>query len=359
MKILVDIIHPANVHYFKHFIFEMKSKGHVVYITARDKEVSFKLLDSYNLDYINMGKGTIGKGGFGKMLYLMYAEILMFYCLAKLKPDITLSFSSTPIAHISFLFRIPHISFDDTEHAKLNRKLYLPVTPLALSPASFYENLGKKHFKFKGYMELFYLNKKRFKPNPAILNELKVQEGDVFTIFRLVSWGAFHDIGEQGIKDDEKLKIVKEAEKYGSVFISSEGALPEELKKYELKIEPHKLHDILYFAKLYIGEGGTTASECAMLGTPSIYINSLPLMGYLQEAEKFDLLYYCKTFEHIKEKMEQVYNNNESVIYYRKKSDEMLKNCIDPTSLLVWLVENYPKSKEIILANPEYQNRFV
>ena len=41
----------------------------------------------------------------------------------------------------------------------------------------------------------------------------------------------------------------------------------------------------MYYTTLTIfGEGGTMASECAC-STPSIYINSLPLMGYLKEAK--------------------------------------------------------------------------
>ena len=68
MKILVDIIHPANVHYFKNFIFQMEKEGHSVKITARNKDVSFKLLDAYNFKYIDFGKGSIGKGAIGKML---------------------------------------------------------------------------------------------------------------------------------------------------------------------------------------------------------------------------------------------------------------------------------------------------
>ena len=80
MKILIDIIHPANVHYFKHFIFEMRSKEHEIIITARDKDVSHKLLQAYNLEYYSTGKGTFfGGGAVGKMLYIIYAEFLFFF----------------------------------------------------------------------------------------------------------------------------------------------------------------------------------------------------------------------------------------------------------------------------------------
>ena len=44
MRIFIDIGHPAHVHYFKNFIWKMEEKGHTIFISARDKEVSFTSL---------------------------------------------------------------------------------------------------------------------------------------------------------------------------------------------------------------------------------------------------------------------------------------------------------------------------
>ena len=51
------------------------------------------------------------------------------------------------------------------------------------------------------------------------------------------------------------------------------------------------MHDLLYYATMYIGEGATMASEAAILGTPSIYINTLRLSYTDEEEAKYDLLY--------------------------------------------------------------------
>jgi hypothetical protein len=40
MKVLIDIGHPAHVHFFRNAIRELESKGHAVKVTARDKEVA-------------------------------------------------------------------------------------------------------------------------------------------------------------------------------------------------------------------------------------------------------------------------------------------------------------------------------
>jgi predicted glycosyltransferase len=51
------------------------------------------------------------------------------------------------------------------------------------------------------------------------------------------------------------------------------------------------MHDVLYHASLYIGEGGTMATEAALLGTPSIFLSSLAhSCGVFEEEARADLL---------------------------------------------------------------------
>lgn len=359
MKILIDLIHPANIHYFKNFIFDAQNKNYEILITARKKDVLLNLLDEYNLPYINMGTGSIGNGAIGKMFYLIKAFFLMLPIILKFKPNIVLSFGSTPCAIASFLLRVPHIAFEDTEHAKLNRNLYVPFTQLIATPSCFYEEIGEKHFRFNGYMELFYLHPKRFKSDEKILDYLKIKKGEPFVIFRFVSWGAFHDIGQKGIDNEEKIKIVNFFKGKYKVFISSEGELPDSLKEYQLKIPANQLHNVLAFSKLYIGEGGTMASEAAMLGVPSIYVNSLPLMGYLKDCRDCGLLHHLSDYNDVIETGEAILNRGDYEYFYSNSRKILLENKIDPTSMLEWLVYNYPESKRILLNNPNYQDKFI
>src|SRR4051812_25746750 len=108
MRIFLDIGHPAHVHYFKHFIAMMSQRGHSFFITARDKEITFNLLDHYSLPYVSRGKG--GKGLLGKLLYIPRAGWLIYRQARKFKPDVFLSFASTYAAHASWLYGRPHIA---------------------------------------------------------------------------------------------------------------------------------------------------------------------------------------------------------------------------------------------------------
>jgi len=52
MKILVDINHPAHVHLFKNIIVHLRDAGYELYIVARKKDITLKLLDALGFEYI-------------------------------------------------------------------------------------------------------------------------------------------------------------------------------------------------------------------------------------------------------------------------------------------------------------------
>jgi len=58
-------------------------------------------------------------------------------------------------------------------------------------------------------MELCYLHPNRYVPDSNIYKELKLKENEPYVIFRFVSWGANHDIGQFGFTEKSKITIVK------------------------------------------------------------------------------------------------------------------------------------------------------
>lgn len=356
MKILFDIIHPGNVHYFKNIIRALKANGHEIIITAKNKDVIFELLIENNLgSYIDFGKAK--KGQLGALIYLLRAEFKMLKVFFRYRPDITVGFGSSYLSHISFLFRKPFISFDDSEHAKLNRLLYSPFASVIFSPKSYFLNLGKKHFKFNAFMELFYLHASYFKPDIAVLDKMGLKKGEEFIVFRFINWDAFHDIGQNGLSIKHKILLINLLDKRFRIFISSESEIPPEFKQYELTISKNDFHSVLYYSTMYIGEGATTASECAMMGTPAVYINSLSA-GTLDEQEKAGLIF---TFRNSNDIVKEIFDLTEISLLkgdVKIRRDEFLKNSINPTLLFIWFIENYPESKDILFADPDYQHNF-
>lgn len=356
MKIMIDIGHPAHVHYFRNFIKIMEAKGHLFSVIARDKEVTFSLLSSYGIPYTSRGKG---KTGFlGKILYIFKGDWIIFKKAVRFNPDIFLSFGSSYAAHIAFLFRKPHITFDDTEHATLEHLMCFPFSSVILTPDSYLKDLGKKQVRFSGFIELSSLHHKYFSPDACLLKKIGLNPEEKFAILRFVSWEASHDFGVKGIDINAKIHLVNELSKYLKVYISSEGKLPEELEEYKITVTPDKIHHVLAFATLYIGEGATMASECAMLGTPAIYFNNLDA-GTLKEQAEYGLLMNLRNGDDLANKTLSIINTPKLEEVWKERHQKMLADKIDVTAFMVWFVENYPRSFKLMKENPgESQKQF-
>jgi predicted glycosyltransferase len=207
-------------------------------------------------------------------------------------------------------------------------------------------------------MELFYLNPKYFKPDISIINSYGISATDKFYILRFISWNASHDIGQKGLSFASKIQLVQVLEKYGRVLISSESSLPPELANYQIKIRPEHLHHFLAFSSLYIGEGSTTASECAVLGTPSIYVNTLQVSNCIEQEEKYNLCYNLIDSDLVIKKALEIITDENAREKYQKRRRAMLKDKIDGTGFLVWFIKNYPLSEKVMRKDPEFQLRF-
>jgi predicted glycosyltransferase len=342
MRIVVDINHPAHVHYFKHFINEMKNRGHEILITASEKEVSYRLLDLYGFEYVKLG--SYGKSLAEKMVNIALLDIRMYLAVKKFKPDIFIGFGSIRAAHVAKVLNKPCIALDDTEHAKWEHLLYVPYTDVIITPTCFKKDFGIKQIRYEGFTELAYLHQNRYTPDPVVITDLGLTIGDPFIIVRFVSWDASHDIGHHGILN--RHDFIKNLEQFGRVFISSEETLPQEFQEYSLSISPEKIHDVLHFARLYIGEGATMATEAALLGTPSLLVSSLTgTMGNFLELEKtYDLLYSFSDSGTALKKALDILSDPDSKKNWAKKRERLLEDKIDVTAFIVWFIENYPRS---------------
>lgn len=358
MKILIDIGHPAHVHFFKNFVWKIKEKEHEILITARDKDVSLKLLDSCNFEYKIISKEREKYTKLNLFAEWALRDIKLLQIARKFNPEIMMAIGSPCVTHVGILIHKPSILFTDTEHVKLDKVLTFPFATIICTPSCFKKNLGKKQVRYNSYHELAYLHPNHFKPNPAVLDELDLSKNDKYIILRFVSWTASHDIGQHGIKN--KVKLVRELEKYGQVFISSEGRIDKDLEKYRIKVFPEKLHDLLCYASLYIGEGATMATESAILGTPSIYVSSLigTMGNFIELEQKYGLIFnYNDPNKAINKAVELIQKPNLKK-EWKKKREKLLKDKIDVTAFMVWFVENYPESFREMKKNPEVRGRF-
>jgi len=341
IKILVTIGHPGHVHFYKNFIWRMQKREHNLKIVVSKKDVNLNLLDAYGFEYDQIfSQKNIGIARLKDQLAYEYKLMKM---TRPFHPDIITGIGGTAASHVSKILGCSSIIFTDTENAKLANLITFPFSDVVCTPSCYKNEIGNKQVRYNGYHELAYLHSNYFTPNPHVLHELGLSENEPYVVVRFVSWGAAHDIRQHGIQN--KLMAVKKLENFGRVFITSEAELGSEFEKYMIKVAPEKLHDLLYYATLYVGEGGTTASEAAILGTPSIHISSLAEgIGNFIELEKtYDMLFSFREESLALDKAFDILRNPESKKKWRLKRKRLLEDKIDVTAFMIRFIENYPQ----------------
>jgi uncharacterized protein len=346
MNILIDIGHPAHVHLYRNFIRIMESRGHKVTITVKNLKSAIDLLEGYRISYIVMpSKGDTIIGKFFRQI-LFDIIIIALVCKNKIKIGIG---TSITIAQVSRLTMMKSIIFDDDddEVQPLFAKYAHPYADLIVSPDAL---KGKRKrtdtLYYAGYHELAYLHPAVFTPDPAVPGKLGLKKDERYFILRFNRFKAHHDINETGLSHPQKRELVNFLEKYGKVFISTEGETDQEFIDKRLTISPLEIHSLLYYAFMFIGDSQTMTTEASVLGTPALRCNTFAgRIASMEELEKKYGLTYSflpADFQELIRKAGELINTPDLKGEWGKRRDIMLKDKIDVTSFMADLVENFP-----------------
>ena len=351
MRVLFDMGHPAHVHFFKNTINNLQRDGHEVKITARNKEVTLALLKAYGLDYEN--RGEIYTGMLNKAFGMIKIDLKMLQIARKFRPDILVGVHNPYVAHVGTLLRKPVIIFTDTENVRVASLLTYPFVNAIITPRYFREKIDpEKHVRIRGIKEIAYLHPNYFSPDPEVLEELGLQPGEKFIIMRFISWGASHDTDLHGIPKGGEKELIEQLSRYGKIFITSEKPLDGDLEQYRLQVSPEKIHSLLSYALLYIGEGGTMAVEAGILGTPAIHIESNSAGqatgetcgNFLELRDTYGLIFFYPTQDMALKKAREILKNPHVKEEWHEKQKKLWSDVTDVTTWLTGFIEDYPES---------------
>ncbi len=330
MKYLFEITHPHFVHFFKNIIKSLPSDS--VIVTCQDSGIITQLLKSYNIKFTIIGQKHLGILGkfIGQLKYLKnYIQIIYRH-----KIDIVIGLSpSTMLAAIICKSKSIFFDDDDSNVQPLTKYFTIPFAKYIITPSCLkHENYGKNHFIYYGYQELAYLAPNYFSPDLNTLKKYGLKE-NTYVIIRFNEFKAHHDIGQHGINMNTKKKLISILEKKTHILITTEGEIDSEFKKYQLTIDPTDIHQILFFAKMFIGDSQTMAAEAAVLGVPSIRCNTFKnKISYLNELEfKYNLTYayYPNEEDAFLMKINEIMNNDNIKKEWYAKRNNMLKDMED------------------------------
>ncbi len=364
MKLAFFINTPAQVHFWRNIIIMLKKNGHEVEVLARDYGEAIPLLREYFDGYFIHSKKS--DGPYEKIINFPFDLIRAYKYLHGIRPEIILGWG-VDCAYVSHFLRTPCIIFNDSEPLKntffwsQHFKFFLRFVDANITPDTFKNDLGIKHIKIRSFKEMAYLHPKYFNPDKMALDYLDIVNNK-FVLLRFNAFDATHDIGQWGFSTENKIKMVKELEKYCSVFISSEKILPAELEPYRIKIPLHKIHDVLSFANLLVSDTQTLTTEAAILGTPAIRCNSFvgenDMGNFIALEKEYGLIFNYKNPEDAINKAIELIQISNIKKEWSIKKEKLLKKTIDVTAFMVWFIENYPVSFNKVKENKKLPDKF-
>ena len=350
MRILVDISHPAHVHFFRNAVSIWQEHGHIVKAMARDKDITLDLLRRFHIPHKVLSKARTGVVGWTAEMIIhtagLLAEVLAF------RPHVMLQIGGTFVGPVGWLTRTPAWAFTDTENATLSNRVTFPFVQRIFTPQCYTLDHGAKHRRYAGFHELAYLHPSRFVPDPSVLSSIGLKPEDPFFILRFVAWKSAHDRDQRGFSISHKIALVSELCRHGRVFVSSEAPLPSELKPYTSPISVERIHHFMFYASLVAGESATMASEAAVLGTPAIFVSPTG-RGYTHAQEhtyglvsNFRDTEQGRALDAVKELVHRTYPKG----HWLKKRQRLLEDTIDVTGWLVRLVERFGETRNADVA---------
>lgn len=337
MRVLFDVVHPAHVHFFRNLACRLRSEGHSVVCAARDKkDVTIELLRALNLDFEILS--TYGSGLLGLSSELVIRNSRLLRLARRFRPDVMFGGNGVTITLPGKLLGIPTVVLDEAEHAGLQRRIGLPLATVIITGTGYRHDLGARQRRFRGIWVQSYMAPPYFKPDPAPLRAAGIDHEKPYIVVRLVSWGAAHDRGITGASDAELCDAIARLECHGRVIVSSERVLTGNLASYRSPLPSEHVHQLLAYAAVHLGEGGTMAAEAAVLGTPTIYFNPL-IAGYIDAlARDYGLIQLAPSLPEAAHMADSLLSDVGLGARWHIRSERLLAESVDVTDWMYRLV---------------------
>jgi predicted glycosyltransferase len=286
LKVLIDISHPAHVHFYRHLRQRLIDAGAEVLVLARRKDVTLELLDAFEIPYLTSG-GSGHRSWAGQLRELISRDAFLFRHGRSFRPDLVLTRNPSGIHAARLLGAVGLFDTDDGRSVGVHYFAGAPFAHLITAPDCLAESFGSKERRYPSYKSLAYLHPNVFQPTTDALAGLSLAPGERFSVLRLVAHDASHDRRAAGIDAVARRRIVDLLSKHGRVFVSCEGQVPADVAAHVLPTRPEHLHSVLTAASIVVGDSQTIATEAALLGTPAIRISTWSAVAsHLSELEE-------------------------------------------------------------------------
>lgn len=270
MRVIVDIVHPADINFYRNAIRQLQKKNVDVTLIFRPLG---NIANIIRKELPNMPFKSIGRHYSLiplKIYGIVERDLKLLHYLRKVDFDIVTSFAGFYIAQASKILRKPSVLFYDDYEYKLNFNLCkLSASRFVIMPHTI-PVTGKTIIKHNGLKELAYLHPKYFEPNQDVLKQFGLKS-QYYVFLREKEY-----VGLNYRKQGLMLADIAEHIHYlgfDTIAMSYYEKTKEKLKNAGCTIieKPTDVHSLLSFAAFTIAAGDTMARESCLVGTPAIY----------------------------------------------------------------------------------------
>ena len=288
MRILIEIVHPADALFFLRPIRMFLSRGDAVAVASRRKDVACSLLDGFGIPHQPLSTAGRGLAGLGRELIVRVISVARM--MRRFRPQVMLGFGGVAISQAGWALRVPSVVFYDSENARLQTRLAWPfLTHLTVPEDYGGPTPAGRTTRLPGTKDLSYFHPDAFQADRARALTAGLDPARPNVLLRLVSWRANHDIGKHGWTTDQAEQLVATLAPQANLKVSAEGDVPQPLVPYLWRGNPAKLHHLMAYCDAVAGESATMACEAVALGVPALYAG-VDFPGYTKGLARQGLL---------------------------------------------------------------------
>lgn len=310
-RIWIDLDNTPHVPFFQPLIREFERRGHEVLLTARDAFQVWELVQQAGLKCRKVGR-HYGKNRVMKIVGLMVRAAQLAPVILRHRPSLALSHCSRSQLMVARMFGIPGVVIDDYEHstpAPFVQPVCLLV-PEAI-PKELIAGFAKQIRHYAGIKEDVYAGE--LKPDPSILKQLHLDEGDVVVTVRPPATEAHYHSPESDTLFTEFMERLCATPGARGVLLPRNQQQKHELQRSRPSwFENRKVVvpdtavnglNLVWHSDLVVSGGGTMNREAAALGVPVYSIFRGKIGAVDQQLEREGRMMLIKSKEDVHKKI--------------------------------------------------------
>lgn len=347
--VLIDVSHPAHVHFYRPLAQIMSARGDDVLFAGRRKDVALELLESTGVPFVVTSEAARQRSRVADAAELLQRVIRLRRLIRDTKPDVLLTRNPSGVLAGIRTRTWTVFDTDDGRAVGLHYWLGAPFADVVTSSVHDPEHHGSRHLRYRALKPHAFLHPDRLRLVPPDATDLHLGTTPLFAV-RWSRHDASHDGPIRGVPPATRRAILALLQERGHVVLSGEGE-PLRLLRHVGGEEPlpsDRFHELLACASLCVTDGQAVSAEAALLGVPTVRLSGFSgRVWYLAHLERLGLV----TNFHPGEEQALLAAVRTSVadggllIRARAAAEQLNRESEDLTGWLIRLIDGLPRQR--------------